>query len=240
MQYCQGMSQLRATSTSYAVLGLLAVRPWTAYELAQQADRSLRFFFPRAERAVYLEAKRLVDLGWARPEKVLTGRRSSTRYHITEAGRRALRSWTAEPSAAPRVESEAVLKLFIGDRSDLSELRTTIKQTADQAIQSLQELADMAAGDLHGAAFPDRVDINVLSMVFMSDMQRAVLRWAEWAEHAVNTLQGPDPAAKQQQTTQALLQIANWRDEQRPEQNPGSGSGVNPVTAVRASPDTAD
>ena len=240
MQYCQGMSQIRATSTSYAVLGLLAVRPWTAYELAQQADRSLRFFFPRAERAVYLEAKRLVDIGWAQPEQVLTGRRASTRYHISEAGRRALRSWTAEPSAAPRVESEAVLKLFIGDRSDLSALQTIIKQTADQATQSLQELAFMAAGDLHGAAFPDRVDLNVLSMVFMSEMQRTVLQWAEWAEHAVNTLQGPDQAAKQQQTTQTLRQIANWRDERRPKQNPDSRSGINPVAAVRELPDTTD
>ena len=209
MQYDQEMSPVRATSTSYAVLGLLAIRSWTAYELAQQAARSLRWFFPRAERAVYLEAKRLVDLGWAEPVHVLTGRRRSTEYHISDAGRRALRDWMAEPSAAPRVQSEAVLKLFVGDRSDLEKLRATIQQVGNQSAEALQELAAMAADDLAGgASFPERVDINVLSMRFMSDIQRAIRRWAQWAEQAIDVLQDADPVATRQHTTQALEQVA--------------------------------
>ena len=28
------------TSTSYAILGLLAVKPWTTYELAKQVDQT--------------------------------------------------------------------------------------------------------------------------------------------------------------------------------------------------------
>src|SRR3954468_20888602 len=106
MQYCQGMAEIKATQTSYAVLGLLAVKPWTTYELARQSERSLHFFFPRAERAVYLEAKRLVVLGWAQSKKELTGRRTSTVYRITAAGRRALRRWLEAPSAPTQLESE--------------------------------------------------------------------------------------------------------------------------------------
>jgi hypothetical protein len=34
---------LRPTSTSCALPGLLSVRPWSAYELAQQMTRSLRY-----------------------------------------------------------------------------------------------------------------------------------------------------------------------------------------------------
>jgi PadR family transcriptional regulator AphA len=30
------------TTTSYAILGLLAVKPWTTHELVVQVDRSLR------------------------------------------------------------------------------------------------------------------------------------------------------------------------------------------------------
>ena len=74
------MPDTKPTHTSYAVLGLLAVRSWTTYELARQSERSLRWFFPRAERAVYQEAKRLVALGWARANKTSTGRRTSTRW----------------------------------------------------------------------------------------------------------------------------------------------------------------
>ncbi len=38
------------TTTSHALLGLLAVRDWTTYELAKQVKRSLSWFWPRAER----------------------------------------------------------------------------------------------------------------------------------------------------------------------------------------------
>jgi len=42
------MSSPPLTTTSYAVLGLLAVRPWSSYELTQQMDRSLGRVWPRA------------------------------------------------------------------------------------------------------------------------------------------------------------------------------------------------
>ena len=48
------------STTSYAILGLLALRPWTTYELAKQVQKSLGWFWPRAERKLYDEPKRLV------------------------------------------------------------------------------------------------------------------------------------------------------------------------------------
>ena len=45
------------TTTSYAILGLLAVKPWTTYELAQQMRRALGQFWPRAESKLYEEPK---------------------------------------------------------------------------------------------------------------------------------------------------------------------------------------
>ena len=50
----------RLTSTSFAVLGLLVVRPYSAYELAAQMRRSFVFIWPRAVSGIYEEPKRLV------------------------------------------------------------------------------------------------------------------------------------------------------------------------------------
>ena len=61
------MSRLsRLSTTSYAVLGLLSLRSWTTYELAQQMGRSLDRIWPRAESKVYEEPKKLVANGYAR------------------------------------------------------------------------------------------------------------------------------------------------------------------------------
>src|SRR5829696_365331 len=51
------------TTTSYAVLAQVAVRPWSTYELAQQRVRYFRYVWPRAESAIYREAgpNRLLD-----------------------------------------------------------------------------------------------------------------------------------------------------------------------------------
>src|SRR6266545_3467936 len=40
------------STTSYAVLGMLAVRPWSAYELTKQMRRSLAYCWPKAERGL--------------------------------------------------------------------------------------------------------------------------------------------------------------------------------------------
>src|SRR5262245_43846379 len=89
------------TTTSYAILGLLAVRPWTTHELVQQVDRSLRRVWPRAQSKLYEEPKKLVAHGFARATDAPVGRRRRTRYTITAKGRRALAAWLQEPGEGP-------------------------------------------------------------------------------------------------------------------------------------------
>ena len=49
------------TTTSYAILGLLSVRSWSAYELTDQMKRGLRYTWPRTETRIYQEPKHLVE-----------------------------------------------------------------------------------------------------------------------------------------------------------------------------------
>lgn len=198
------MPKASPTQTSYAVLGLLAVKPWTTYELARQSERSLRFFFPRAERAVYLEAKRLVTLGWAQSKKESTGRRTSTVYRITAAGRRALRAWLEMPSASTQVQSESALKLFFvdQDRAQMGVLVDAIRDDAAAALAQLGAQAEVAS------AFPERMPTNVLSMRLVADVHAALLKWSDWAADAVAVLESGDESAIATQTRDTLAEIA--------------------------------
>src|SRR5664280_2816041 len=110
------------TTTSYAVLGLLCVQPWTAFELTGQMHRSLRFFWPRAESGIYREPQRLVDLGYATATTVAAGpRRTKQQYAATPAGRAALAQWLRTPSPPPQFESEAMVKFFFADQGELAD-----------------------------------------------------------------------------------------------------------------------
>src|ERR1700751_3135599 len=95
------MSSPPLTTTSYAVLGLLAVRPWSSYELTQQMDRSLGRVWPRAVSKLYEEPKKLTAHGLARSAVQQNGQRTRTVYAITAEGRRALGEWVRPPRAGP-------------------------------------------------------------------------------------------------------------------------------------------
>src|SRR5918998_1658963 len=60
---CAMSTDPKLSTTSYAVLGLLGVRPWSTYELADQMSRALRWFWPRAQSNLYEAPKRLAAQG---------------------------------------------------------------------------------------------------------------------------------------------------------------------------------
>src|SRR5215470_549265 len=104
------MSTPPLTTTSYAVLGLLAVRPWSSYELTQQMDRSLGRLWPRAVSKLYEEPKKLTSHGLAHATTEQNGQRTRTIYTITPQGRSALAEWLGQPGEGPALEFEQLLK----------------------------------------------------------------------------------------------------------------------------------
>ena len=170
------------SSTSHAILGLLSLRPWTTYELAKQVQRSLGWFWPRAERKLYDEPKRLVAAGLATSEREMTGARPSTVYAVTRRGRTALRQWLGEPPAPPILEFEGMIKVFFADGGTLEQLRSTLVSIADVADAHLVELeAKIEELERDDVPFPERLHLNALGLRFIIDHERSIARWARWA-----------------------------------------------------------
>jgi PadR family transcriptional regulator, regulatory protein AphA len=176
----------RPTTTSYAILGLLAVKPWTTYELIQQVDRSLRRIWPRARSKLYEEPKKLVALGWARATEDGVGNRPRTRYTITARGRRALAAWLDDPGEGPVLECEQLLKVHFADAGTKAQLLATIAATGRWAQEQNEESLATGRAYLAGeGAFPDRAAINMLGGRFLTDFYAMVAQWAAWAEGVV-------------------------------------------------------
>ena len=114
------------TTTSYAILGLLSLRSWTSYELAEQMQRALGLFWPRAESGIYREPKKLEAHGLARSTTEYVGERPRTRYTITAKGRRALAAWVPTPGAGPVVEFEQLVKVFFAEQATKADLLATL------------------------------------------------------------------------------------------------------------------
>jgi DNA-binding PadR family transcriptional regulator len=170
------------TTTSYALLGLLGLRKWSTYELAKQVERSLGWFWPRTERKLYDQAKRLVEEGLATASSAGTGARPRTLYGITPKGRKALRAWLNEPSAPPKLESEAQVRVFFADAGDLDQLQSTLTQIGEQARDQLDNLHNLiAASEAPDYEYAKRTHLNAISFRFQLDYHQMTAQWADWA-----------------------------------------------------------
>ncbi len=171
------------TTTSYAVLGLLAIRPWTTYELAKQVQRSLRWFWPRADRKLYDEPKRLVAGGLATAGQEQQGKRPRTVYQITPEGRAALGDWLGEPPAPRTLEFEGMVKVFFADAGSRLQLLATVDRIEAQATERMEEIVGLAA--TRPLAFPEREHISAIGLQLFAAQEESTLRWARWAREQV-------------------------------------------------------
>lgn len=198
------------TTTSYAILGLLAIRPWTSYELTQQMQRSLRRFWPRAESKLYEEPKKLAAHGLVIGAAEQVGRRRRVVYTLTAEGRRELVRWLSEPGDGPVLECEQLLKVFFAEHGSKHDLLATLAGLRDWAEQRAAEDAEIASAYLTGEGpFQNRAAQLVLVGRYSADFADMTARWAQWATDLVEGW--PEQLSEARPDTDALERIATRR-----------------------------
>jgi DNA-binding PadR family transcriptional regulator len=176
------------TTTSYAVLAQVAVRPWSTYELAQQRVRYLRYAWPRAESAIYREAKRLSAMGLIEGKKEYTGKRARTVYSITEDGKEMLREWLGTPVSPFSMDFEAILRLFIAPLGTKDDIIGTLKQVRADAREMLRFAGEVKQEFIDGInPTQDQVYLRALPVDFFISLLNTVDAWAERSLAEVET-----------------------------------------------------
>jgi PadR family transcriptional regulator AphA len=106
---------IRLTSTSYVVLGMLDwLGPSTPYRLKRVLAQSVEDFSPVPHGSFYAEPARLASAGYVSEEVERGGRRRKT-YALTPRGREALAEWLAQPETRfGEFRFPGILKIFFG------------------------------------------------------------------------------------------------------------------------------
>ena len=225
----------KLTTSSYAILGLLALRPWTTYELAKQMAVSLRNFWPRAESKLYEEPKKLVALGLADVRAEFVGRRPRSVYEITGAGRDALRAWLGEPGAMAVLEFESLVKVFFAEQGTKAQLVATLERILDEQRRRAAIEAEWARAYADGrAAFPER--LGVLSLV--GPLQVAVNRTIrQWAEESLATVAGWPEDLRRAVPAPGVFEASGGGGARRRPGVDDRGDGHEPVLAAGEDPE---
>ena len=212
------------TTTSYAILGLLALRPWTTYELAQQMDRAMGSFWPRARSKLYEEPKKLVERGLATARSETVGKRPRTVYAITARGRRVLADWVPGPAEGPVLEFEHLVKVFFAEMATKADLLATIESARAWSDEQTLASGHIAREYLEGrGGFAERLPWLVLVGQFLDEFLALVHDWADWASAQVRewpddiSQAPPDLSALEGQARRAEQVAARARLHAEPE-----------------------
>jgi PadR family transcriptional regulator, regulatory protein AphA len=172
---------MKQTAVTPVVLGLLAMRPRSGYDIKTVVDRSTRFFWAASYGQIYPELKRLEEEGLIEGEDASNGARGRRVYTITKAGRDELRNWLLGRNVTIELRDESLLRLFFADslpREQALGLLEARRRGHEEFLEILQAIAA-----LPGGKDPDFVDL--------------VLRWgidfnewgARWCQEQLERLQ---------------------------------------------------
>jgi DNA-binding PadR family transcriptional regulator len=97
----------------YAILGLLAKRPGTGYQISRAMQRPVGYFWTARHSQIYPELAELEGDGLVRSRVIEgPGPRDTKRYSITAAGRNALRAWLDSPLPDQAPKDELMLRVW--------------------------------------------------------------------------------------------------------------------------------
>jgi DNA-binding PadR family transcriptional regulator len=188
---------MELSATGKVILGMLAGRPRSGYEIKQLVDSSARFFWAASYGQIYPELKKLEKAGLITGGDSSTGARQRTTFKLTAEGRRAARQWIDRPPEVLEMRDEGLLKLFFAGAIDpkraaeVARERAAISRTKSAELRAIAEQVERDGAPEGIDVEPDAGSLTVLRYgIEMSDWT------AEWFERAADDLEKQTAGAR--------------------------------------------
>ncbi len=207
------MTQL--TTTSYSLLALLARRPWSAYDITQYMKLSpLRRVWPKAESRIYAEPQRLVTEGLAKVSEQYNGKRKSSIYSITNAGREALTQWLQAPTGHLEYKYEILVKLLSADHGTREDVSALLDEAKSQALLEAQLLKDGLETVLdQGFKMPEMAEFNTWIILYAINDMEARLKWVAQMQQRLPELSETAPGGDEAKARDVYKAEVQYLDE---------------------------
>ncbi|MFG3019162.1 PadR family transcriptional regulator [Streptomyces sp. NPDC048254] len=171
-----------------ALMAALLEGEASGYDLAKGFDATVANFWTATPQQLYRELERMEAEELVTARVVEQERRPNKRlFSLTEAGREAVRAYTAEPPARPAVvRDELLVKVQCADAGDIEAVRTAVAGRMDWATAKLARYERirrrLLAGRSEEAYFAEAERIGpYLTLLRGMSFERENLRWGELA-----------------------------------------------------------
>jgi PadR family transcriptional regulator AphA len=170
---------------SHRVLALVGRDGAGAHDLVRMARRGRVHAYGAASQ-YYAEPKRLARLGYLDARREPGRTRERTHYTLTDKGLEALRSWAAEPTPFPRIDSEGVTRVMAADLVGEATVRASVSALREEIaeLEARLDEAEAVAEDL-----PHRRSYLLLNLRLARRLLSAHLQWVGEVEREL----APEP-----------------------------------------------
>ncbi|WP_068399974.1 PadR family transcriptional regulator [Kribbia dieselivorans] len=132
----------------HAILGLLAQRPMSGYDLGRVFQGSVAHFWHADLSQIYRTLRRLADDGAIDTQTIPQDGKPDRKVHsLTEAGTTALREWLASPLETEQVKDPFLARLFFVESLGRD---AALRLLDERAAQTEAVLATLSAIDIPG------------------------------------------------------------------------------------------
>ncbi|MFT3662880.1 MAG: PadR family transcriptional regulator [Gordonia sp. (in: high G+C Gram-positive bacteria)] len=118
----------------HAILVSLAERPGTGYEIGQQFQRSIGYFWSATHQQIYRTLKKLTADGLVTyTDVVQDGRPDKKVYTLSPAGEELLADWVSSPTPVMPLRSDLGVKIRAAEFGDLAAILTELAAHRDES-----------------------------------------------------------------------------------------------------------
>jgi len=172
--------------TRYVILGLLRDEAMTGYEVKNCIDLRMSFFWQESYGQIYPELNLMMKEGLLEShEDNESDNRGKIRYSITECGKQVFNDWIAEEYEKDTVRSEALLKFFLADDNNKSDIIHHLEKfynQNDEHLELYEKFYESLKGieDVHNHKY-------ILHMLELGIRQQKL--YCEWSSNYIKELQ---------------------------------------------------
>lgn len=175
--------------TKYALLGLLALRPMSGYDIKKMIENSLVHFWNVSYGRIYPVLRELEAEGLTRKStESQEGRPDRYIYTITDTGREELTAWLAEPAEPHQERIEALLKIFLGANTDVAASIKHIQGFRTQHLAKLEQLEHVESHLNESLKDNPNYPFWMTTLQCGLELNKAMVRWSDNALKALEKL----------------------------------------------------
>jgi len=179
----------------YVLLGLLALRAMSIYEIKKALERGITLFYSASFGSINAAIDRLLAKGWIEGEEKVEHGRNKKVFHLTAAGREAFGEWLVSEIEEEKVKDPALTRLYFLGLAPAEERIRTLEAHVQRLRQLLGQLDSLHQQTASLDIAPELQTIAKFQMLTLQYGREFYAFNIRWYENLLADLKQEQPSA---------------------------------------------